>query len=185
MKEKQRDFLKLCLADALLKLMEEQDFSEISVNAICKTADIGRTTFYRYFGGRNSKEEVLIFKITYEWEIYRQKHEDEVKRDQGYAMSCYVYENRKVFSLIYRHHLTGVLLDAFARLTTQGEMVGREQSYLQSFFVCGYFGIMYQWIRYGFDETPEQVQRHIAETFASAVSRAQDAHSASGERTSK
>ena len=49
MKKNQTAFMKLCLADALIKLMKIQDFDTINVNSICKEADIGRTTFYRYF----------------------------------------------------------------------------------------------------------------------------------------
>ena len=37
-----------------------------------------------------------------------------------------------------------------------------------SFFIYGYFGIIYQWIKYDFDETPEQIQKHINDTIALA-----------------
>lgn len=44
-------FLKLCLADALFKLMETKDFSEININEICKLANVSRSTYYSvYFG---------------------------------------------------------------------------------------------------------------------------------------
>ena len=33
-------FLKLCLADALIKLMSSQDYDKINVNAICETAGV-------------------------------------------------------------------------------------------------------------------------------------------------
>ncbi len=173
MKERQRDFLKLCLADALLRLMQEQDFDEINVSAVCTTAGIGRTTFYRYFAGKHAKEEVLIFKLLHEWKLYRDKHEDDVKADHGYAIACYVYENRKVFLLLERQRLTGVLIEAFEQLMMQGETVSADDSYLTAFFTCGFFGIMYRWIRRGFDETPEQVRAHIANTLMTAASRAQ------------
>jgi hypothetical protein len=35
---------------------------------------------------------------------------------------------------------------------------------LMSYFVYGCFGVIYQWIKYDFDETPEQVQKHISDT---------------------
>lgn len=69
--------MKLCLADALIKLMKTQDFDTINVNSICREADIGRTTFYRYFENKNSKEEILLFKIKYEWEQYSDRHEND------------------------------------------------------------------------------------------------------------
>ena len=41
--------------------------------------------------------------------------------------------------------------------------------YLMSFFIYGYFGIIYQWINYDFDETPEQVQKHINDTISAGL----------------
>ena len=35
--------------------------------------------------------------------------------------------------------------------------------------IYGYFGVIYQWIKYGFDETPEQVQKHISDTFSAGL----------------
>lgn len=105
MKKKQTEFLKLCLADGLIKLMQTQDFDAINVNAVCKEADIGRTTFYRYFDNKNSKEDLLIFKIRYEWERYAERHEEEVTQDKGFALTNFIYENRRLFSLLYRSGL--------------------------------------------------------------------------------
>ena len=34
----------------------------------------------------------------------------------------------------------------------------------------GYFGIIYQWIKYGFDETPEEIKKRIDGAILSAVS---------------
>ena len=67
MKRNQTAFMKLCLADALIKLMAAQDYDSINVNTICELAGVGRTTFYRHLDCKNSKEELLIFKINYEW----------------------------------------------------------------------------------------------------------------------
>ena len=45
MKRNQTEFLKLCLADSLIKLMADKPYEDISINAICEKADVGRTTF--------------------------------------------------------------------------------------------------------------------------------------------
>lgn len=50
MKRNQTEFLKLCLADALIKLMTDKPFENISVNAIYEKAGVGRTTFYKKYG---------------------------------------------------------------------------------------------------------------------------------------
>ena len=76
-------------------------------------------------------------------------------------MSSYIYENRKLSSLLYKKGLITLLMRAFEILVPGGEVYDKNLSYLMSFFTYGYFGIIYQWIKYDFDETPEQVKAHI------------------------
>lgn len=166
MKKNQTAFLKLCLADALLNLMETKDFETININTICNIADVGRTTFYRHFNSKNSKEDLLTFKINYEWECYVEKHKDLVNKDKGFALTNFIYENKHFFLLLYHSGLISVLMRTFEDLITAGESFDKQTSYLASFFTYGYFGIIYQWIKYGFDETPEQIQNHVSQTFA-------------------
>ncbi|WP_139650571.1 TetR/AcrR family transcriptional regulator [Raoultibacter phocaeensis] len=169
-KRNQTAFLKLCLADALVKLMKSQDFESISVSAICATADVGRTTFYRHFGNKDSKEVLLVFKIIYEWECYAELREEEVKEDRGFALTNYVYENRELFSLLNRHGLITAIMRAFDSLMPMNETSSKSQSYLMSFFTYGYFGIIHRWMQYDFDETPDQLQKHVLDTLLSRVS---------------
>lgn len=168
MKKNQTAFMKLCLADALIKLMKIKDFDTINVNSICKEADIGRTTFYRYFENKNSKEEMLLFKIKYEWEQYSNKHESSEHGEKP-DLTAFIYDNRHLFSTLYHNNLISVIMLALEDLIPAGEANDRKSSYLMSFFIYGYFGIIYQWIKYDFDETPEQVQKHISDTIAAGL----------------
>jgi len=43
-------------------------------------------------------------------------------------------------------------------LVPGGEVYDKNLSYLMSFFTYGYFGIIHQWIKYDFEETPESVK---------------------------
>lgn len=168
MKKNQTAFMKLCLADALIKLMKIKDFDTINVNTICKEADIGRTTFYRYFENKNSKEEMLLFKIKYEWEQYSNKHESNEHGEKP-DLTAFIYDNRHLFSTLYHNNLIPVIMLALEDLIPAGEANDRKSSYLMSFFIYGYFGIIYQWIKYDFDETPEQVQKHINDTITAGL----------------
>lgn len=169
MKKNQTEFLKLCLADALIKLMDTQDFDTINVNAICKQAGIGRTSFYRYFENKNSKEDLLAFKLNYEWARYAERHEEAVKQDRGFALTSFIYESRRLFSLLYSKGLITAILRVFEDWIPADQVYDKRASYLMSFFTYGYFGIIYQWIKYGFDETPEQIQKQIAETISGGL----------------
>ena len=171
MKRNQTAFMKLCLADALIKLMAAQDYDSINVNTICELAGVGRTTFYRHLDCKNSKEELLVFKINYEWGRYADLHQEDVEKDKGFALTCFIYENRRLLSLLYNNGLIVVIMRACELLVSGGETWDKNFSYLMSFFIYGYFGVIYQWIKYGFDETPEQVQKHISDTFSAGLAK--------------
>ena len=40
---------KRLMKNALLELLEKQELANISVTAICETADVHRSTFYKYY----------------------------------------------------------------------------------------------------------------------------------------
>ncbi len=50
---KTTDFLKECMADALLQAMKEKPFSKITVNGIAETAGVNRSTWFRNFSDKN------------------------------------------------------------------------------------------------------------------------------------
>lgn len=164
MKENQTTFLKLCLADALLLLMKENEYEAINVNTICEKAGIGRTTFYRHFDSKKGKDDILIYKMDYEWMQYTFKHEEEVIKDKGLAMLHFIYENRNFFLMLYNNELIAIIMRIFEKTIIGDIPLDNDVSYVASYFTYGYFGIIYQWIKRGFADTPEDVRKKIAET---------------------
>ena len=132
MKKNQTDFLKLCLADALVRLLETKEYESINVNEICEKAGVGRTTFYRHLDKGNWKEELILFKITHEWKLYQEKHDEEIKSDPNAGMSAYIYENRKLFSLLYKKDLITLLMRTFEIMVPGNEVPDKNLSYLMS-----------------------------------------------------
>ena len=88
-----------------------------------------------------------------------------------FTSSVFSHRNRKLFSLLYKKGLIILLMRAFEILVPGGEVPDKNMSYLMSFFTYGYFGIIYQWIKYDFDETPEQIKNHINRAILSAASK--------------
>lgn len=53
-------YLKECMGTALLELMKEKPIEKISIEEMTAKADVGRSTYFRYF---KSKDEVLNSKF--------------------------------------------------------------------------------------------------------------------------
>lgn len=169
MKKNQTEFMKLCLADALIKLMLKQDFSSININTICEEAGIGRTTFYRHFDKKANKEDLLKYKLHHEWKTYMGFHPEEIEKDKAGVLFQFIYDNRNLFSLFYKNGLITTIMSIVEDFLVEGETYGKDYSYIMSYMIYGYFGIIYQWIKYDFDETPEQVFGHIQDAITSAA----------------
>ena len=58
------EFLKECMADALIKLLAIKPIEKITVQEIVTYAGVGRTTWFRSFA---SKREALVFKLEKLW----------------------------------------------------------------------------------------------------------------------
>ena len=57
---KSSDYLKECIADALLVLIKDKPIEKVTVDELIKKAGVGRATYFRAF---NSKSEAITFKF--------------------------------------------------------------------------------------------------------------------------
>lgn len=69
---KTTEFLKECLADALIKLLKEKPIEKITIPEISELSGVGRTTYFRNF---TSKNEMLTFKFVQLWNRWAEDQE--------------------------------------------------------------------------------------------------------------
>ena len=131
-KKESTKFLKLCLAEALIRMMQEQSYESINISAVCERAGVGRTTYYRHFDTKGGKEELLVFKLVSEWQAFAEKHREEKEKDWTKVFLGYVYENRELLRLMYRSGLVTAIMRAFDELSDWKEE--KNSAYLRAFF---------------------------------------------------
>ena len=68
---KTTDFLKECMADAILQAMREKPFSKITIQEIAEMAGVNRSTWFRNFGDKN---EAISFKLIRLWNRWADEH---------------------------------------------------------------------------------------------------------------
>lgn len=61
-KNTEADLLKLYMAEAIILLLENNKFSDITIKEITRKAGVNRSSYYRDF---DSKEEIIVFFYTY------------------------------------------------------------------------------------------------------------------------
>ena len=151
-------FLKECLADALIQLLETKPIEKITIPEIAGLAGVGRTTYFRNF---NSKEEMLSFKLIALWERWAEEHAVKVKRryskENALTFFRFNYSIRALLSLMYSRGLQSSLYSAFHIYMMPPHDAEPLECYQSSFYSYGLFGLLDAWIVRGFRETPEQM----------------------------
>lgn len=161
---KTTDFLKECMADALLQSMNEKTFSKITVNEIADAAGVNRSTWFRNF---TSKNDAITFKLVKLW--YRWADEHSMKERRRYVLDnadtffAFNYSIKDILSKIYHANLQSCVYDAFYQVMMPQYGANPSECYEARFYSYGLFGLLDEWINRGFYETPEQITKLFLE----------------------
>jgi AcrR family transcriptional regulator len=159
------------LHQALIHLIVERGYDEITVADIAEAADTGRSTFYAHF---TDKDDLLRSAGSYLKQVLIGEHEAEVARSGraedrllGFSrfMTAHLYEQRQIFHALMRGQggpiflemIRDVLCEIVRReLPASGEALQREVAV--QFVVGGYITVITWWLRSGAKQDPSAVE---------------------------
>lgn len=155
---KTTEFLKECMADSLLKLMKNKGIEKITVDEITKEAGVGRATWFRNF---NSKNEAVTFKYIQLWLRWADEHNIAVRYrfsvDNAKDFFEFNYSIRSIHKTVYSANIQSALYDAFYLAMTPLFGANADECYQSRFFSYGLFGLLDEWIKRGFYESPQEM----------------------------
>ncbi|MBO4653034.1 MAG: TetR/AcrR family transcriptional regulator [Lachnospiraceae bacterium] len=158
---------KRMLKEALVQLLENKPIEKVTVYEICQTAEINRTTFYKYYGSPYDLIEDIEADFLHELEINLQD------ADNLYTLQnllTYINTHRDACLVLLKSDTsTGFLEKVFShtQLTRQlEERIAPDQSevsrkYLKEFVVYGSYSIVRKWLLSEQPEPPEEIARII------------------------
>lgn len=145
------DFTKQYITEAVLQLMNEKDFHEISITEIAKKAGVGRATFYRNF---DSKEDVLIYHFNKVVDDLNSQSRFTPRCDEDYyrtimSVLLTMEKNKNLVKLIIKSNLETLLLNYLnERYASVFGEVGRPQNELLPYFYSGaIYNITIHWVK--------------------------------------
>ena len=100
------------IGDAMLRLLESAAFSEISVSALCRAAQVSRQTFYTLFG---PKESVLTYLLRSAC-CFEPEPKETACRSADFRMFCkaysrYIIQKRQLLELLVKNEMMHCLYD--------------------------------------------------------------------------
>ena len=100
------------ISAALLKLLEDRPFNEISISDLCREAQVSRQTFYSLFG---TKENVIIYELSHNCCFLPEESSatchSAVFRGFCEGYSRYIIDKQHIISLLVRNDMIHLLYD--------------------------------------------------------------------------
>jgi len=157
------------LMNALLSLMDEKPFRDITITEISNRADLARRTFYRNF---KTKDEVLSLCVKEKMDEYIEYG----KRETDFSLQnitrlyfTFWQANLKFAQVLKKNGLLFMLLIEFSRYlpyiheVVQGNDVNyggsEELSYAMTFGAGGFWNLLSQWLEEGAVKSPDEMAK--------------------------
>jgi Transcriptional regulator len=162
------EYLKECVADAMIKLMRERHLDKITVQEIADLAGIGRMSYFRYF---SSKTDVLVYKLLLLWNAWGEMKPypyEGTAYEQALWFFSFCHSIRPLLTLIYRDGQNQAVLDAYSAYTapiSENSDGTQNADYRRTFFTYGMYGVVTEWAKSGFLETPAELARICVGSF--------------------
>ena len=158
---------KRMLKEALVQLLESKPIEKVTVYEICQSAEINRTTFYKYYGSPYDLLNDIEADFLHELEINLQESEN-------------IYSLLNILTYINTHRdacrvllmsaaSTGFLEKVFSHTQLTRQLEERiapkraevSRKYIKEFVVYGSYSIVRKWLLADQPEPPEEIARII------------------------
>lgn len=167
-----------CIIDALLKLMEEDNFEEITITQIAQEAEIARRTFYLNY---KTKSEVLASYIKFLYDDFAEETQIDKERTwKSDVTNFFLYwrHHGDILLLLEKSNQFPILLSEFENILSNSKEFDfsllitdkfpvKKKEYIVVTVAAGLWGILEKWSKNSFAESAEE----IAEIFLSIFSK--------------
>ncbi len=152
------EYLKERMGTALLELMREKPLEKITIEEMTARADVGRSTYFRYF---RSKDEVLAYKLA---ALYSESFTHQIGPVDTVTELIEIIEQffafwlsiRDIVDMIVNSRHAGVLPMAYSQIE-ENTCFPAERGYVSRFVLSGLFGVHHGWVANGYRESPEEL----------------------------
>lgn len=169
-KKQSSEFLRDCMAGAIMKLLEQWPLEKIQVKQICDASGYHRASWFRAF---RSKSEAVTYHMVRLWQLYCERHGLEGYNDwvidNAEAYFQYNYEIRDTLRLLQRRGLMNELADSFTATLHDHYIADPIRAYHTAMFAYSLYGILREWIIRDFDQPPAVMVRIVRDTIASML----------------
>ena len=158
---------KRMLKEALVKLLEKKPIEKVTVLEVCQTAEINRTTFYKYYGSQYDLMNDIQDDFLHELEINLREQENLYSLQN---ILTYIDTHRDACRILLKSATSNGFFETVlsqSLITEQLETrIAPEQSevdrkYIKEFVVYGSYSVIRKWLLSDQPEPPEEIARIV------------------------
>ena len=160
----EQQFLKECIADALLLLMKNKPWNSITITEITNLANVSRVTYYRNF---KNKEDILIYKVSLlldKWYKHGKEYNYNRKEDICISLFTYLVTLQDILDTIIQSGLEHILLLSNYSIFEDFITLPISEQYSRYYHAMGLSGFILAWIKRGMKESPEEMGNILIQT---------------------
>lgn len=146
-------YVKKQISSALIDLLSEKNFNDISVSELTEHAQVGRVSFYRNY---SSKEDVLMQesqRLLSQWgDLFAQMKSEEYN---SFFLSLFDFfkKNEAFYATLYHAGMSNIIMQTIVSTAEISEQMSNLDAYMRSFWAYGVYGWIIEWINRGMQES--------------------------------
>ncbi|MFC5588166.1 TetR/AcrR family transcriptional regulator [Sporosarcina soli] len=152
---------KECIESALVLLMKEKNFNEISITEIVKRAGVSRTAYYRNYASKEDVLHSMVQEVVNNTAKAMGLHDpDKNLYEFWYTMFDSIKPFSETFQILLKANFGETILyqinKKLQEKVTEGDVKGH---YQQCFWSGAVYSILTEWVRTGMQQTVEEMTR--------------------------
>ena len=157
------------LKNALVELLETKPINKITVYELCRSAQINRSTFYKYYGEPHDILNEIVNELLEKTAIIVKNENNESSRLK--TILTFMRDNRETIIRIIANVSEQKLIDHIYGVPTLHENLygllrnseaSIEKEYVKVFYHYGSFAIIRAWLNNGCVESPQEMTQIIS-----------------------
>ena len=159
--QEKNTYVRSQLLAALLKMMLEQPFADISVSALVNRAQVGRASFYRNF---TDKEDVLRQendRLTAQWKQSYDAVEHTAPNELLVSLLDFYKERSDFYLALYQAGLSGIVLQTLLEHSEITSEMPNALAYLKSSIAYMLYGWIIEWMKRGMPESGTELAKML------------------------
>ena len=152
-----KNITKESITQALLRLMQEKEYKDISITDVCKLAGVSRNAFYRNYPAKDAILRQYMYEFTDVWRRQLRTVKNLTAKQYFTTLFIETGKHKELIRMLHKAQIEYLLIDVIFTFFRNFTLHTSQIHYLQCHFAGSIHSIIVHWIMNEQPETPEEL----------------------------